>query len=652
MEKKESHNRIIIVGNGFDLAHGMKTSYSNFIDWLWNKKVDEINKKILEKDDDFKERKEAGWPINIKKDKGEIMTDKDKLFVVEEGKSHFDNAIELKKWIRYENKLLETLERKKDELEDPKWSDIEDVYYNCLIKCHDNYYNEYESKKHHDLSIIKLNQEFSIIKALLREYLSSTYLDYIESIKQIESDSDGIIDKASIEKEDKQILAKRASFELFKDRMRKIIEARDVNNEEIGKIVFVCFNYTKTLFDVYGYKGISDRTNEEPEVIYIHGNLDIDNDKHDSMIFGYGDEMDSNSLIIQENKDNAFLEFNKAVLYARSGEYQKIVPYIYGDDDFEVYILGHSCANCDRALLNEILDNKHCKLIKYFYYEGRQGKDMNFKEQISNMYRIFGDNHRDFRRVFCPLQRSEPMPQFEISQIDIEDSINIIRKTQHFKQSEQTLNKENDYSKNRDKKTKKILGITFLKIPGGWLDANTKLEDFWIGKYPITQKQWKNIMGYNLSNNKGDNYPVENISYYDCLRFILEINSQSGLNFSLPTKEQWMFAAQGGEKTALVRNEFFEGNLDNICWYNNNSKGTTHVVGRKKTNKLGLNDMCGNVWEFVQGGDLYGGSFRSVSEYIPENNTYGIRISSVRKVSLHECFDDNGFRLVFSSADF
>ena len=73
---------------------------------------------------------------------------------------------------------------------------------------------------------------------------------------------------------------------------------------------------------VYGYKDVSEDLNDMPEVVYIHGNID----DADSMIFGYGDELDSNSLSIEENKDNAFLEYNKAVLYARGGEYQKIVP--------------------------------------------------------------------------------------------------------------------------------------------------------------------------------------------------------------------------------------------------------------------------------------------------------------------------------------
>ena len=311
-------NRIIIIGNGFDLAHGLKTSYRNFIDWLWDMKVEEINE--VKKEIKSKSR----------------IVDKDNLFIVAVGeRNEFNSADELKRWITYKNGLLETLEKKRSELKDPKWSDIEDVYYDCLLKCNNHFGTEKEEKKYEELSIIKLNREFRVLRAKLLEYL------------QFVSDS---IDKD------------RPEFVKLTHRMKRIFNATDNNGNEIEKIVFINFNYTPTL-ESKGYEYSVETNNGDAEIIYVHGNL---NDK-DSIIFGYGDELDSNSLNIQENKDNAFLEFNKAVLYARSGEYQRIVPYIYGGNDYEVYILGHSCANSDRALLNEIFDNEHCKLIKYYY---------------------------------------------------------------------------------------------------------------------------------------------------------------------------------------------------------------------------------------------------------------------------------------------
>lgn len=528
MEKPNKRNRIIIIGNGFDLAHGLKTSYRNFIDWLWDKKVEEINevKKMI-------------------KSKSRIV-DKDNLFIVDVGeRNEFNSADELKRWITYKNGLLETLEKKRSELKDPKWSDIEDVYYDCLLKCNNHFGIEKEEKNYEELSIIRLNREFRVLRAKLLEYLQSVY------------------DSA-----DKD----RPEFIKLTHRMKKIFEAKDNNGYEIEKTVFISFNYTPTL-ESNGYLDSSEKKKGNAEIIYIHGNLK----DRDSIIFGYGDELDSNSLNIQENKDNAFLEFNKAVLYARSGEYQRIVPYIYGSNDYEVYILGHSCANSDRALLNEIFDNEHCKLIKYYYYSGSPGIEVNFKEQISNLYRIFGENHRGFRAIFCPLHESERIPQIS----DIENFI---------------VDEEPSASTNT---VIEILGVQFVKVKGGCLDDGTKVEDFWIGKYPVTELQWKNIIGENVDDEKGDDFPVVGIKYGECLKFVGELASQSGRAVSLPTEEQWMFAARGGNNS---KNYIYAGsnNIDEVGWYKGNSEGHLHPVGKKKPNELGIYDMSGNVWEYTK----------------------------------------------------
>ena len=216
---------------------------------------------------------EGGWQINISKAKDRILIDEDALFVVKEGKTHFDNAIELKNWIVFENGLLETLEKKRTELEDPKWSDIEDVYYDSLLKCNERYNAEKQEKPHGDLSIIKLNREFRVLRAKLLEYLQFAY------------DS---CDK------------NKPEFIKLIERMKSIFNAKDAYEKQIEKILFINFNYTNTL-ELYIDSDVADANKEE--IVYIHGNLEDKN----SIIFGYGDELDSNSLNIQENKDNAFL---------------------------------------------------------------------------------------------------------------------------------------------------------------------------------------------------------------------------------------------------------------------------------------------------------------------------------------------------------
>ena len=129
------------------------------------------------------------------------------------------------------------------------------------------------------------------------------------------------------------------------------------------------------------------------------------------------------------------------------------------------------------------------------------------------------------------------------------------------------------------------------------------LSSFYIGKYEVTQALWKAVMGSNPSHWKGDNLPVENVSWNDCQTFLRKLNAMTGKNFRLPTEAEWEYAARGGN---LSRGYQYSGSkkIDDVAWYNNNSGGETHPVGTKAPNELGIYDMSGNVWEWCQ--DWYG----------------------------------------------
>jgi len=135
------------------------------------------------------------------------------------------------------------------------------------------------------------------------------------------------------------------------------------------------------------------------------------------------------------------------------------------------------------------------------------------------------------------------------------------------------------------------------------------LEDFYLGRYEVTQGQWNMLKGRNPSSNKkSDMHPVENVSWNDAQDFIKELNQKSGRNFRLPTEAEWEYAARSGgqrEKWAGANNN--ESELDNYGWHNGNASRETHPVGQKRPNALGLFDMTGNVWEWV--GDWYDSSY-------------------------------------------
>ena len=134
------------------------------------------------------------------------------------------------------------------------------------------------------------------------------------------------------------------------------------------------------------------------------------------------------------------------------------------------------------------------------------------------------------------------------------------------------------------------------------------LSDYYIGQTEVTQALWKAVMGSNPSYSKGDNLPVEWVSWVDCQTFIEKLNSMlsnelGGKRFALPTEAQWEFAARGGNKS---KGYTYSGsnNLDDVAWYSDNSGNYTHPVAQKQPNELGLYDMSGNVLEWCQ--DWYG----------------------------------------------
>ena len=145
------------------------------------------------------------------------------------------------------------------------------------------------------------------------------------------------------------------------------------------------------------------------------------------------------------------------------------------------------------------------------------------------------------------------------------------------------------------------------------------LSAFSIGKYEVTQEEWEAVMGNNPSNFKGAKRPVEQVSWNDCQDFINKLNSLTGMNFRLPTEAEWEFAARGGT-TSNGYKYAGDNSLSNVAWYDDNSGSTTHDVGQKSPNELGLYDMSGNVWEWCQ--DWYG-SYSSSSQIDPKGASSG-----------------------------
>ena len=186
------------------------------------------------------------------------------------------------------------------------------------------------------------------------------------------------------------------------------------------------------------------------------------------------------------------------------------------------------------------------------------------------------------------------------------------------------------------------------------------VKGFRMGKYEVTQGQWRAVMGNNPSHfdRCDDNCPVEKVSWDDIQRFLQQLNSKTALNFRLPSEAEWEYACRGG-----WANEAYCGGNDagRVGWYDKNGGRKTHAVGGKVANNFGLYDMSGNVWEWTddcwnvnyhgapadgstwQRGDcqrrvLRGGSW--------DSNVLGLRTTFRLSTAADNRLNDIGFRLL------
>ncbi len=154
---------------------------------------------------------------------------------------------------------------------------------------------------------------------------------------------------------------------------------------------------------------------------------------------------------------------------------------------------------------------------------------------------------------------------------------------------------------NRDKRTT-ISSTELINVPAGCFNIDGSqvcLDAFRIGKYVVTQGQYKRVMGINPSHffSCGEDCPVEKVSWNDAQEFIKRLNNLTGKRYRLPTEAEWEYACHKGDKE-----EDYCGSddIDAVAWYEGNSKKRTHPVGLKQPNRLGLYDMSGNVVQWVQ----------------------------------------------------
>ncbi|MBP5412560.1 MAG: SUMF1/EgtB/PvdO family nonheme iron enzyme [Bacteroidales bacterium] len=174
----------------------------------------------------------------------------------------------------------------------------------------------------------------------------------------------------------------------------------------------------------------------------------------------------------------------------------------------------------------------------------------------------------------------------------------------------------------------KVEGGTFMMgatpEQGEYVNADEKpvhavtLGSFYIGKYLVTQALWNEIMDFNPSHFSGEDLPVEQVNWYSCQQFVQKLSEKTGKVFRLPTEAEWEFAARGG-----VKSEGFKysgsNNINEVAWHDEDwDRGSTHPVGTKAPNELGIYDMSGNVREWCQ--DWYANAYSDAAPLNMESN--------------------------------
>lgn len=158
-----------------------------------------------------------------------------------------------------------------------------------------------------------------------------------------------------------------------------------------------------------------------------------------------------------------------------------------------------------------------------------------------------------------------------------------------------------------------VTGIEFVLVKGGCFQMGDDdgdreerpvheacIGNFYMGRFEVTQAQWKSIMGKNPSKNKDSELnPVEDVSWNDVQDFIRELNQRTGRNYRLPTEAEWEYAARSGGRREKWAGTTNESDLGNYAWYDDNSRRNSHQVGQKRPNDFGIYDMSGNVAEWV-----------------------------------------------------
>lgn len=406
-------NRLVIIGNGFDLAHGLPTSYGHFIDDFWKNFRDKVQ---TEEYKEFVYSNEMYYQYYS--NYGEINNFKDFINSINEYKKNYtgiyydphqikleNNHSDDRIIFQFKNQFFKIINRKNLE----NWVDIENVYYEILKE---KAIPSLGLNKHsYPNDIFELNKEFEQVKNLLEKYLINQVTNrYLFQIDHNDTINHKFIYEnlkpISIFNKEENILEQFKKEEDI-DEIKELLLKQKKEESIESNIYFLNFNYTNTIQLLY--KGLLENEYKNVFINNIHG--EIGNSGENKINFGFGDEMDEDYKRIENINDKEYLKNFKSFQYMQNSNYRDLLKYI-DSDKFQVIIMGHSCGLSDRTLLNTIFEHNNCRSIKVFYHKKENTTD-NYTEIIQNISRHF-DNKKQMREKIVEKTISKPLPQIQL----------------------------------------------------------------------------------------------------------------------------------------------------------------------------------------------------------------------------------------------
>lgn len=377
-------NRLIIVGNGFDLSHGLPTKYSDFLAWYLKKAFTKAREDNSYSDHLLKIISNNTIPVCYStcfKTIPEMVDFYIKNFGIKPLLIPSNGLLENTILKFYKNpfnidsgRISPLLKSIIDDFDKLGWVDVEMAYHRHLSKVLFPRYAESRSTTKQRL--VEINSHLKFISDQLSEYLKT--IKKAEFIRKIWKNIYSEIDPNDF------IINKKSSLE------------KPIDLERHQNIAFLNFNYTSTV-ELYTnpFSINQSRFTEKPYVINIHGQ--IDHEKTLPIVFGFGDELDENYQKMENSNIKGFFDHAKSFSYFQNKNYSDLVRFIESGD-FQVFIFGHSCGQSDRTLLNMIFEHDYCQSIKIFYHQFDDGSNT-YRDTTEEISRHFRDKVKMRNRV-------------------------------------------------------------------------------------------------------------------------------------------------------------------------------------------------------------------------------------------------------------